>query len=37
LFTETEMLAAFSEAGLAATLDAVGLTGRGLYVARAAA
>jgi SAM-dependent methyltransferase len=37
LFTEAEMLASFECAGLAATYDASGLTGRGLYVARLAA
>jgi SAM-dependent methyltransferase len=36
LFTPTEMLDAFRAAGLAAEYDAQGLTGRGLYVARAA-
>jgi SAM-dependent methyltransferase len=34
LFTEEEMLASFQSAGLAASHDAYGLTGRGLYVAR---
>ena len=34
LFTEAEMLACFQSVGLAATHDAHGLTGRGLYVAR---
>jgi len=33
LFTQEEMMASFWEAGLAATYDASGLTGRGLYVA----
>jgi hypothetical protein len=37
LFTEAEMLASFLSAGLAATHDSSGLTGRGLYVARVAA
>jgi SAM-dependent methyltransferase len=36
LFTHEEMMASFREAGLAATHDASGLTGRGLYVARVA-
>jgi len=36
LFTQPEMMACFGEAGLAATHDASGLTGRGLYVARIA-
>lgn len=36
LFTEAEMMASFREAGLAATYDSSGLTGRGLYVARIA-
>lgn len=36
LFTPEEMLACFARAGLAAELDPVGLTGRGLYVAREA-
>lgn len=35
LYTPGEMLAAFGRAGLAAEYDAAGLTGRGLYVARA--
>jgi SAM-dependent methyltransferase len=37
LFTTAEMLAAFTEAGLAVEHDETGLDGRGLYVARAAA
>lgn len=37
LFTTAEMLAAFSEASLAVEHDETGLTGRGLYIARAAA
>jgi SAM-dependent methyltransferase len=37
LFTPDEMRAAFVEAGLAAAYDPVGLTGRGLYLARPAA
>jgi SAM-dependent methyltransferase len=37
LFTVAEMQAAFEAAGLAATFDPVGLTGRGLWVAGAAA
>jgi len=36
LFTREEMMATFREAGLAATYDTSGLTGRGLYVARIA-
>jgi SAM-dependent methyltransferase len=36
LFTQEEMMASFREAGLAATYDSSGLTGRGLYVARIA-
>ncbi len=36
LFTTEEMLACFAEAGLAAQHDPVGLTGRGLFIARAA-
>jgi len=36
LFTQEEMMASFQEAGLAATYDSAGLTGRGLYVARIA-
>lgn len=36
LFSQEEMMASFREAGLAATFDASGLTGRGLYVARIA-
>jgi SAM-dependent methyltransferase len=36
LFTQTEMLNCFREAGLDASYDPVGLTGRGLYIARAA-
>jgi len=36
LFTVAEMQAGFAAAGLAAEYDATGLTGRGLYVARAA-
>ncbi len=36
LFTHEEMMASFREAGLAATYDSSGLTGRGLYVARTA-
>ena len=36
LFTGEEMLASVHDAGLAATHDPSGLTGRGLYVARAA-
>ncbi len=36
LFSEDEMAAAFEEAGLRAEFDAVGLMGRGLWVARAA-
>lgn len=36
LFTQEEMMASFQEAGLAATYDSSGLTGRGLYVARIA-
>ena len=36
LFTDTEMLDAFRDAGLVADYDAQGLTGRGLYVARRA-
>ena len=36
LFTQDEMMASFREAGLAATYDSSGLTGRGLYVARVA-
>jgi len=35
LFTQAEMLDCFREAGLHATYDPVGPTGRGLYVARA--
>ena len=35
LFTQEEMMTSFGEAGLAATYDPTGLTGRGLYVARA--
>jgi SAM-dependent methyltransferase len=35
LFTTDEMLAAFTEAGLAAEHDPVGLIGRGMYVAKA--
>jgi len=34
LFTEAEMLSSFQSAGLAATHNPYGLTGRGLYVAR---
>ena len=34
LFTPSEMLESFRAAGLSATFDATGLTGRGLYVAR---
>jgi len=34
LFTPSEMLESFRAAGLSATFDAAGLTGRGLYVAR---
>ena len=34
LFTPTEMLESFHAAGLSATFDATGLTGRGLYIAR---
>ena len=34
LFTQAEMMASFQQAGLAATYDSSGLTGRGLYVAR---
>lgn len=37
LFTPDEMLACFRDAGLSATFDPNGLTGRGLYVARVAA
>jgi ubiquinone/menaquinone biosynthesis C-methylase UbiE len=37
LFTREEMATAFEEAGLRAEFDAVGLTGRGLWVARSAA
>jgi hypothetical protein len=37
LFAPAEMMASFEEAGLAATFDPAGLTGRGLYVARRAA
>ena len=37
LFTTDEMATAFQAAGLLADFDAVGLTGRGLWVARAAA
>lgn len=37
LFTQAEMMASFRDAGLAATYDSSGLTGRGLYVARIAA
>ena len=37
LFTTEEMATAFREAGLRAEFDEVGLTGRGLWVARAAA
>lgn len=37
LFTVEEMTRAFAEAGLTVSYDPVGLTGRGLYVARAAA
>ena len=37
LFTADEMLGAFAAAGLATSYDPNGLTGRGLYVARAAA
>lgn len=37
LFTTAEMLNAFAEAGLAVEHDAIGLSGRGLYIARAAA
>jgi len=37
LFTKDEMLGSFADAGLAAAYDPVGLTGRGLYVARSAA
>ncbi len=37
LFTTGEMATAFEEAGLRAEFDAVGLTGRGLWVARTAA
>lgn len=36
LFTQAEMMASFQEAGLAATFDPQGLTGRGLYMARPA-
>jgi SAM-dependent methyltransferase len=36
LFTPTEMLECFLDAGLDAAYDPAGLTGRGLYVARAA-
>lgn len=36
LFTRDEMMASFRAAGLAATYDSSGLTGRGLYVARIA-
>ena len=36
LFTQDEMMASFREAGLAATYDSSGFTGRGLYVARIA-
>jgi len=36
LFTRDEMATAFEEAGLRAEFDAVGLTGRGLWVARSA-
>jgi SAM-dependent methyltransferase len=36
LFTPEEMLGCFREAGLSATYDAVGLSNRGLYVARVA-
>lgn len=36
LFTQEEMMASFREAGLAASYDSSGLTGRGLYVARIA-
>lgn len=36
LFTAAEMLAAFAAAGLEAQRDPEGLTGRGLYIARAA-
>ena len=36
LFTQAEMMASFRDAGLAATYDSSGLTGRGLYVARIA-
>jgi len=34
LFTTEELLCCFAEAGLAPTYDPVGLTGRGLYIAR---
>jgi ubiquinone/menaquinone biosynthesis C-methylase UbiE len=37
LFTTDEMAAAFRDAGLRVDVDAVGLTGRGLWVARSAA
>lgn len=37
LFTRDEMLGAFTTAGLTVSYDQEGLTGRGLYVARAAA
>jgi hypothetical protein len=37
LFTPEEMTDAFARAGLKSTYDPVGLTGRGLYVARAVA
>ena len=37
LFTPDEMLSSFRTAGLSATFDPDGLTGRGLYVARVAA
>jgi len=37
LFTEREMLEAFAQAGLAVSHDPEGLTGRGLYTARAIA
>lgn len=36
LFAQAEMMASFRDAGLAATYDAAGLTGRGVYVARIA-
>jgi SAM-dependent methyltransferase len=36
LFTRDEMLSSFLEAGLSATFDREGLTGRGLYTARVA-